>query len=319
MLFRISKFAPKFKILKMDSRAYTDINFKIRAKNKVYEGLEKEKGSSWEGPFYFVQAADTQFGMIESYIEKKSDPRWDKEIELTKKAISAVNKMNPKPKFFIVCGDLIDAFPFTPLRTAQEQDFKKVFAELDSSIPLVCICGNHDVGNTPTSESIEDYKSKFGDDYFVFWCGGVMCIVLNSQFYKDPSEVKNLASAHDKWLDEKLLEATAGNYNHIFIFQHIPWFLKESDEDDEYFNITLDLRMKMLNKFKKAGVSAIFCGHYHRNAGGFYKNMEEVVTSAVGAQLGNDKSGFRIVKVFEKSYQHNYYSLEDLPEKIHLN
>lgn len=303
----------------MSSGTSTDVNFKIRAKNKVYEGLEKEKGSIWKGPFYFIQAADTQFGMIESYLEKKPNPRWDKEIYLTKKAIAAVNKMNPKPKFFIVCGDLIDALPSTSLRTAQEEDFKKVFAELDSDIPLICVCGNHDIGNTPTSKSIKDYKNKFGDDYFAFWCNGVMCIVLNSQFYKDSSEVESLAAVHDKWLDEKLSEAAAGDYNHIFVFQHIPWFLKKHDEEDEYFNISLDLRLKILDKFKNAGVSAIFCGHYHRNAGGFYKEMEVVVTSAVGAQLGNDSSGLRIVKVFEKTYKHDYYPLENLPEKIELN
>lgn len=70
-----------------------------------------ESQSQWQGPFFFIQAADTQFGMIETYLEKKADPRWDKEIQLTRQAIAAVNKMNPKPKFFVVCGDLVDAFP----------------------------------------------------------------------------------------------------------------------------------------------------------------------------------------------------------------
>ena len=37
--------------------------------------------------------------------------RWDAEIELTKKAIAAANKLRPKPKFFIVCGDLVDGLP----------------------------------------------------------------------------------------------------------------------------------------------------------------------------------------------------------------
>ena len=37
--------------------------------------------------------------------------RWDAEIELTKKAIAAANKLQPKPRFFIVCGDLVDGLP----------------------------------------------------------------------------------------------------------------------------------------------------------------------------------------------------------------
>ena len=58
--------------------------------------------------------------------------------------------MSPKPAFFIVCGDLVDAFPdkWPEIRTAQEKDFFKVFSKLNSDIPLVCVCGNHDVGKS---------------------------------------------------------------------------------------------------------------------------------------------------------------------------
>ncbi len=67
------------------------------------------------------------------------------------------------------------------------------------------------------------------------------------------------------------------------------------------------------------GVRTIFCGHYHRNAGGFDEEMELVVTSAIGAQLGEDKSGFRIVKVTENQIQHDYYDLDNVPWKISFN
>ena len=70
--------------------------------------------------------------------------------------------------------------------------------------------------------------------------------------------------------------------------------------------------------FILTGVRTIFCGHYHRNAGGFYGDMELVVTSAVGAQLGEDLSGFRIVSVNEDSVKHKYYELAKVPEKIVL-
>jgi len=104
------------------------------------------------------------------------------------------------------------------------------------------------------------------------------------------------------------------------IFQHIPWFVKAPDEEKFYFNIEMDLRIKMLTKFKRAGVCKIFCGHYHRNAGGWDGEMELVVTSAVGAQIANDDGhndghGFRIVKVDEKSLTHKYYKLPDVPTK----
>lgn len=47
--------------------------------------------------------------------------------------------------------------------------------------------------------------------------------------------------------------------------------------------------------------------------------MEEVITSAIGAQLGNDKSGFRIVNVGSERISHKYYSFEDVPLKVSLS
>ena len=77
---------------------------------KVFQNNPNEK--VWSGPFTFVQAADTQYGMIDSYVYKKTEPGWSKEIELTQTAINILNNMKPKPRFFVVCGDLLDSFPF---------------------------------------------------------------------------------------------------------------------------------------------------------------------------------------------------------------
>jgi hypothetical protein len=46
--------------------------------------------------------------------------------------------------------------------------------------------------------------------------------------------------------------------------------------------------------------------------------MEIVTTSAVGFQLGEDKSGFAIVKVFQDKIEHKYYALEDVPTIVDL-
>ncbi|KFM81499.1 Calcineurin-like phosphoesterase domain-containing protein 1, partial [Stegodyphus mimosarum] len=287
-----------------------------KAQNRTFPGFEKEQNKVWRGPFYFIQGADTQFGMIDTYIKHLPNPTWDKEIDLAKEAIEAINAMSPRPRFFIVCGDLIDAMPGTKYRAGQEEDFIRVFKELHPDIPLVCVCGNHDIGNTPTPATVQSYQNKFGDDYFTFYSEGVMFIVLNSQFFEDPSLVQDLAQEQEAWLDKQLEEAKSGNYKHVIIFQHIPWFLKCPDEKKEYFNIIPELRTKMLEKFYEANIRAIFCGHYHRNAGGFYKDLEVIVTSAVGCQLGTDKSGFRVVKLGENSIDHKYYAFEDAPKTI---
>lgn len=290
-----------------------------KAANRSFPGFEKEKESSWNGPFYFIQGADTQFGMIETYVEKLENPGWEKEIKLAKECIQVINDMDPKPKFFIICGDLVDAMPGTKYRSEQEKAFIKVFKELHPDIPLVCVCGNHDVGNTPTPSSIQGYQDKFGDDYFTFYCAGVMFIVLNSQYFEDPSLVEDLAKEQETWLEKQLEDAKSGKYKHVIIFQHIPWFLSDPEEEKVFFNILPDLRKNMLQKFYDSNVRAIFCGHYHRNAGGFFKDLELVVTSAVGCQLGTDKSGFRVVKLDDNFIKHKYYAFQDAPKSVQFD
>lgn len=242
---------------------------------------------------------------------------WAKEIELTRRTIAAANRMQPPPKFLVICGDLVDAMPGDPDRPLQVTDLKKVLQGLDNTIPLVCVCGNHDVGDKPTVEGVAQYVKDFGPDHFSFVVSGVLMIVLNSQYYEERSQVEGLFQEQEKWLDD-LLSSSKGKYRHIVVFQHIPWFLQKADEEKDYFNIEIKERSRMLNKLYDNGVRYVFCGHYHRNAGGTYKDLELVVTSAVGAQLGDDKSGFRVVKVYPDQIKHEYFAIEDAPDSVDL-
>ncbi|KAK3723806.1 hypothetical protein QZH41_019483 [Actinostola sp. cb2023] len=291
-----------------------------KASNNKYPGLTQAKEGEWKGPFCFIQSADTQFGLIDSWNGVPEDEQtWDKEIILTKKAIAAANILTPKPRFFIVCGDLVNAIPSGKFNQDQVRDFKKVFEELDPTIPLVCVCGNHDVGDTPTQQAVQIYRSNFGDDYYTFWAGGVFFIVINSQYFKDGSLVEDVKQQQELWFDEQLELAKKINAKHTVLFQHIPWFLHNVDEKDDYFNIQPAVRQRMLQKIKDAGIKYVFAGHYHRNAGGFDGNLEMIVTSAIGLQIENDKdSGLRIVRVYEDKICHEYYELDKLPAKVDL-
>lgn len=142
---------------------------------RKYPGFSQEKEGKWTRPFLFIHGADTQFGLKDKWNKVPDDKQnWQEELELSRVAIKAANALRPKPRFFIVCGDMIDAFPSDINYEAQFSDFKAVFQELDPEIPLVCVCGNHDVGDQPTVESIAKYKSNYGDDYYSFWVGGII-------------------------------------------------------------------------------------------------------------------------------------------------
>ena len=75
-------------------------------------------------------------------------------MELCRKTVQILNNLSPKPEFFIVCGDLVDAFAckHPEIRAAQEKDFKQVFADLE--VPMICVCGNHDIGRESLSSCL---------------------------------------------------------------------------------------------------------------------------------------------------------------------
>lgn len=283
--------------------------FNSSARGKRFLPFHCKYEREWRGEFTFIQAADTQFGMQESYIEKKENCGWQQEIAWSEELVHQVNMMSPKPRFLVICGDLLNAWPETEaqVRNKQEKDFKIVFQKLQ--IPCVCVCGNHDVGNQPSMESVSRYRSSFGDDFFSFWCGGVYFLVINSQYYEDSTQVPNLAAEQELWLEQQLKKIKKMRPTHVVVFQHIPFFLKNPNEEKEYFNFSPTLRLKMLNKLYDAGVRHVFTGHYHRNAGGMFKDMQQVVTSAVGAQLGSDQQGYRVVNVTKLGLNHEYRTI----------
>ena len=77
-------------------------------------------------------------------------------------AVDHINRL--RPAFVVVCGDLTNAYPDGGHASAEAQvrqvhAYKQAMECVDDEIPLVCICGNHDIGNTPTRATIDLYAS----------------------------------------------------------------------------------------------------------------------------------------------------------------
>jgi hypothetical protein len=204
-------------------------------------------------------------------------------------------------------------------REAQVADFKRVMREVDDDIALVCLCGNHDVGDRPNKATVQSFTSSFGDDYFAFNAGGCRCLVCNSSLQqakepaqwegaelgqeidgtaqtaesviRDRAEALELAAAQDAWLEGELQGRAVAEAAHTIIFTHIPPFTESPDEPKGYFNYDPVIRAPLLATLKAANVSKWFCGHYHRNAGGWDGGLEVVVSSAYGAGLARSRFG----------------------------
>lgn len=262
---------------------------------------------SAEEPFFFIQMSDPQFGMFE---QGRKEMNFRQEINNYTMAMAEANRL--KPRFVVVTGDLIN----DPGDVRELAILRRINATLDPSIPLHLVAGNHDVGNEPTAQSLADYRKTIGPDHFVFVEGASHFIVLNSCICHSPKNVPDEWLKQVEFLKQELGRAAGAGAKHIILFMHHPLFLEKPDEKDQYFVVPTERRKVILELLRAHKVSAVFAGHYHRNAYGKDGAMEMVTTGPVGKPLGKDPSGFRIIKVYPDRLEHAYHGLGQIPDSV---
>ena len=256
-------------------------------------------------PFFFLQASDPQFGMYtDNHDFRQETANWEFVIANT-------NRL--RPAFLVVTGDLTNQ----PRDADQITEYHRINAKLDKSIHLYSVPGNHDVGNEPSAALLAAYRKNYGPDYYSFREGPVYGIVLNSSLLKAPANVKEEAARQEAWLEQELSKARAAGAMPL-VFQHIPFFLEKADEPDQYFNIPLQTRQRVLAMLHRGGVHGVFAGHYHRNSYGKDGELEMITTGPAGMPIGPDPSGVRIVEIKDGAMMQGYYSLGRLPNTYPL-
>ena len=298
----------------------------------------------------FVICADSQLGMTSLNLE------WETELTYCRQAIEKINELQPRPKFVSICGDIVEMeqsiYYNNPkalrkfdsveecirIQDKQNEDFQKVFNLIHDDIALVCLCGNHDIGNRPTPKSIERFRNCFGDEYFAFWTNGSYNICLNNVLFTDPSGAMDIYEEQLKWLEERLQYANKFKALQIFVYGHHPWFLYSDMEDtddlanhgspapkewedgsgrfenlvfsDSYFSIPKHHRMHVMELFEKYKVTACFSGHFHQNLISKSRfGMDMIITAPLSMvfesngkpkQCEPNERGFRVVNVFPR-------------------
>jgi len=260
-------------------------------------------GRARAADFFFMQMSDPQFGMY------ANDANFTQETANFEFAVSTINRLHPA--FAIVCGDLVNKSG----DEAQIAEYLRIAKKVDAAIPLYPVAGNHDVGNTPTPQSLATYRAKIGRDYYTFRQAEMEGIVLNSSLIQHPEGAADEAAKQERWLQEQLAEAAQASRT-VIIFQHIPYFLKVADEADQYFNIPTETRKRYLALLTKYGIHYVFAGHLHRNSEGTDGALQMITTGAVGKPLGDAVSGLRIVQVSGKTLEQKFYSLAGLPNQF---
>jgi predicted phosphodiesterase len=218
------------------------------------------------------------------------------------KAIGLINDF--KPKFVVMCGDLIE----TPSNQQQIQAYKEAVSKLSPKISLHNVAGNHDLGQPVKIENISVYQEHFGKLWFHFIHGNSLFIVLSSDIMRDNNAPMN--KQQTEWLSGILEQFQSKSTNNIFVFMHHPLYLNSLDEPDGYSNMPSTIRSSLLALFLKYHVRAVFSGHLHDNRISHYQGVDLITTNSITVPMGKDPVGFRIVDVTPDGYKHRYYPIE---------
>jgi len=151
-------------------------------------GISQEKNPST--PFFFIQVTDPQFGFFES------NKGFSKETELYEKAVSGINLLHPD--FVVITGDLVN----NKDDKSQIEEFKRITSKISPSIPVWYSPGNHDIGQSPAQQDIDNFISRYGHDRFSFSHKNCLFIGLNSCLIK--SNIQIMEQLQFEWLNKEL-------------------------------------------------------------------------------------------------------------------
>lgn len=290
-------------------------------------------------PLTFVVMADPQFGLFAHFSGRTPEEvarfrRHGLNVRLAPKVadlqeearrfeVAIAATAAARPRFAIVCGDMVNRAG-DPRQVAE---VKRIAARLPDDVPLRYVPGNHDAcadNEVPDHESLARYRADFGPDRYSFREGNAHFVVLNACVLQHPERLPDELDRHMTWLEATLREARQAGASHIVAFTHQPLFFAHPEEPDEdypwapsppgrppgYWVVPRARRMPVIELFRRYGVQATFCGHWHRNHEARDGDMVEVLTGAVGYPLGDDPSGIRVVRLTEAGVEHEYQPLQ---------
>ena len=247
------------------------------------QGGEKE---SSEPLFTFAQLTDTH--MIAG-----------KPADNVRSAIRDVNRLDPRPRFAVVTGDLINGEqpgPSTKL-------YREVLSDLEC--PFYSVRGNHDHRDC-FEELLHPVNYSFQSEPYHF-------IVLDS-VGKPAKETYGcrFSSRTVDWLEEHLKRVEKDVP--IIVFSHASPYRPHSFTDKlpgDVYNY--EAVVELLEPYR---VVAWFAGHAHRNSRTRRDGVDYYVTGCVSNERSNGSVplGYRLVRVFRDRVETEYRTIKQFPE-----
>ncbi len=260
-------------------------------------GSEQQTGE----PFFFIQMADPQLGFA------SGSKDFEQETQNMEKAIAVVNRL--QPDFVVITGDFVNNYN----NKAQLNEFQRLLGEIDSSVPVYLVPGNHDIKEIEKDEDLNAYVERYGSDRFAFSYRGCRFIGINSNLIKE--NAAPYRAQQDAWLEEKLSETPEAAQT--FVFMHCPMFTRSVDEKETYSNFARADREKYLTLFGTYGVDAVFAGHLHHHFDTEIQGIRFITTGSITKSLGEGGfSGMTLVRVWPDRFTSEFIGLDDFPASV---
>lgn len=241
-------------------------------------------------PYVIIQIADSQLGFTAADKSQKEGTDYVNdltyEIECLTKAVAMVNEM--KPDAVVFTGDQVNRH-----YDAEQWDaFASVIADIDPSVKVLHIPGNHDVMISEGAVDSSPFTDRYGDDRFLLCERGVRLVGINSNLikYDDPGEIEQI-----DWMRNALKKNDASEVT--LLFSHHPFFLEEIGEDDGYFQIQKSKRQTYFDLCNESDVDALYAGHLHNNSSGDYSGIPVRTTTSVAFQIGDAQPSIRVISI----------------------
>jgi hypothetical protein len=162
-----------------------------------------------------------------------------------KKTITAINKL--RPRFVVLSGSFTTTSvddADTQTHVAALESFHKMASRISEMIPVLFVPGPNEVGSSPTTETLNRYRSRFGADYFGFWHGGLRVLVLNSALLGCPDGAPSEAARQRQWLDGEIEQSKLAACQ-VMIWSHHAWFLPSECPDEAALGPLLPLQTRL--------------------------------------------------------------------------
>ncbi len=225
---------------------------------------------------------------------------FDADVARFEQAVNQVNALAPDA--VVIAGDMVNAM--TPEAIAA---FRGTAAKIRSR--LILSPGNHDLLEPVTPEGLKLYRDTFGDDFQTREIKDFLIVSANSQMWREAPPVET--ELHNWRLGDALVTAHTRGIP-VIVVTHVPPFISDVDEPDEYFNLPEKIRRPLLDFSAANGAFLWLSGHIHKAAERSYGTIAILNGESTSNNFDGRPYGFRVLTVRpDRSWDWVFHPLEE--------